>query len=124
MRVRDKYGHGEGEIVGVLDYTHENAMVLVVTDDGEFRHCSTSMLTPVINTPKPDMRITVGHVIDNPTFDFNGLFEITTTDEDGTVRTLYDSAYENDDIPCELLIEPVTYMVVNESEGKLRLEVR
>ena len=70
------------------------------------------------------MKITVGHVIDNPTFDFCGWFEITTTDDDGTVHTLYDS-YEDMDknVPAELLIEPVTYMVVNKEKGRLRLEI-
>ena len=73
----------------------------------------------------PDMTITVGHVIDNPTFMFDGWFEITTTDDDGTVHTLYDS-YEDlpKDIPADLLIEPITYMVVNKEKGRLRLEVR
>lgn len=73
----------------------------------------------------PDMTITVGHVIDNPTFMFDGWFEITTTDDDGTVHTLYDS-YEDlpKDIPADLLIEPITYMVVNREKGRLRIEVR
>lgn len=73
----------------------------------------------------PDMRITVGHVIDNPTFMFDGRFEITTTDDDGTVHTLYESHDDIDkDIPVELLIEPVTYMVLNTSVPRLRIEVR
>lgn len=73
----------------------------------------------------PDMTITVGHVIDNPTFMFDGWFEITTTDDEGEVRVLYDSYDDMDkEIPAELLIEPITYMVVNKSKGRLRLEVR
>ena len=73
----------------------------------------------------PDMHITVGHVIDNPTFMFDGRFEITTTDDDGTVYTLYESHDDIDkDIPVELLIEPVTYMVLNTSVPRLRIEVR
>ena len=73
----------------------------------------------------PDMTITVGHVIDNPTFMFDGWFEITTTDDDGEVKVLYDSYDEIDkEIPAELLIEPITYMVVNKEKGRLRLEVR
>lgn len=73
----------------------------------------------------PDMHITVGHVIDNPTFMFDGWFEITTTDDDGTVYTLYDS-YDHmyKEIPAELLIEPITYMIVNKEKGRLRIEVR
>ena len=75
------------------------------------------------NKKVQDMKITVGHVIDNPTFDFNGWFEITTTDDEGTVHTLYDSYKDMDkNIPADLLIEPVTYMAVN-GEGRLRLEV-
>lgn len=73
----------------------------------------------------PDMTITVGHVIDNPTFMFDGWFEITTTDDEGEVKVLYDSYDEMDkEIPAELLIEPITYMVVNKEKGRLRLEVR
>ena len=72
-----------------------------------------------------DMSITVGHVIDNPTFMFDGWFEITTTDDEGEVRVLYDSYDDIDkEIPAELLIEPITYMVVNKEKGRLRLEVR
>ena len=71
------------------------------------------------------MAITVGHVIDNPTFSFDGWFEITTTDDDGIVHTLYDSYEDMDkDVPVELIIEPITYMVVNKEKGRLRLEVR
>lgn len=73
----------------------------------------------------PDMHITVGHIIDNPTFMFDGWFEITTTDDEGEVKVLYDSYDEIDkEIPAELLIEPITYMVVNKEKGRLRLEVR
>ena len=72
-----------------------------------------------------DMSITVGHVIDNPTFMFDGWFEITTTDDEGEVKVLYDSYDDIDkEIPAELLIEPITYMVVNKEKGRLRLEVR
>ena len=72
-----------------------------------------------------DMSITVGHVIDNPTFMFDGWFEITTTDDEGEVKVLYDSYDDMDkEIPAELLIEPITYMVVNKEKGRLRLEVR
>lgn len=67
--------------------------------------------------------ITVAHVIDNPTFMFDGDHEITHTDDDGTVRTLYDSR-DGKEFPAELLTEPVTYMVVNKSTGVLRIEVR
>lgn len=73
----------------------------------------------------PDMTITVGHVIDNPTFMFDGWFEITNTDEDGIVNVLYDSLDDMEkEIPTELLIEPITYMVVNKEKGRLRIEVR
>ena len=111
MRVRDRYGCFEGEIVGVLDYTHEKATVLVVTDDGIFRHVSTSMLIPIIEKPtKPDMRVTVGHIVDNPTFNI-GNFEIV----DGTFNTLYDSGNDNKPVPTEFLVKTVTYMTASQS---------
>lgn len=75
---------------------------------------------------KPDMAITVGHIIDNPTFSFDGNIEITETDDDGTVHTLYDDMnrdFWSKDIPAELLARDITYMVVNSSNGNLRLEV-
>ena len=73
----------------------------------------------------PDMNVTVGQVIDNPAFMFDVWFEITTTDDDGTVYTLYDSHDDiGKEIPAELLIEPITYMVVNTAKGRLRIEVR
>ena len=41
------------------------------------------------------------------------------------MKVLYDSYDEMDkEIPAELLIEPITYMVVNKEKGRLRLEVR
>ena len=72
-----------------------------------------------------DMHITVGHIVDNPTFSFDGKFEITSTEDDGTVFTLFDSdmMYNGENVPVELLVEPVTYMVVNSATGTLRLEV-
>ncbi len=71
-----------------------------------------------------DMRITVGLVVDNPTFMFDGRFEITTTDDDGTVHTLYESHDDfGKDLPAEILVKPITYMVLNNSVPRLRLEV-
>ena len=116
MRVREKFGLFEGEIVGVLDYTHERATVLVVTDDGIFRHASTSMLIPIIEKPtKPDMRVTVGHIVDNPTFNLGNNFEIVDLLDDGTVNTLYDSRNNNKPVPTEFLVKTVTYMTASES---------
>ena len=85
----------------------------------------TVTVTITVDPASPDMHITVGHVIDNPTFMFEGWFEITTTDDDGTVHVLYDSC-DNfvKEIPAELLVEPITYMIVNKEKGRLRLEVR
>lgn len=71
-----------------------------------------------------DMHITVGHIVDNPTFMFDGRFEITTTDDDGTVHTLYESHDDLcKDLPAEILVKPITYMVLNDSVPRLRLEV-
>lgn len=70
-----------------------------------------------------DMSITVGHVIDNPTFDFGGKFQIIDVDETGFIDVLYDSIRDNTkDIPADLLIKPVQYMSTNEHNG-LILEV-
>lgn len=70
------------------------------------------------------MAVRVGDVIDNHRFMFDGWIEITTTDDDGTVHTLYDSDEDiGKEIPAELLIEPIGYMVVS-SNGKLRMDVR
>lgn len=72
-----------------------------------------------------DMHITVGHIVDNPTFMFDGYFEVTTTEDDGTVNVLYDSFFDDPKkLSAEILIEPVTYLVVNSGSGKLRIEVR
>jgi hypothetical protein len=71
----------------------------------------------------PDMSITVGHVIDNPTFDFGGKFQIIDVNETGFIDVLYDSIRDNTkDIPADLLIKPVQYMSTNEHNG-LVLEV-
>ena len=68
------------------------------------------------------MKITVGHIIDNPNFPFDGDFEVTSTEEYGDVNVLFDSTMDDpDQIPAEILIMPVTYMVVN--KNKLRIEV-
>lgn len=68
------------------------------------------------------MEITVGHIVDNPTFMLDGWFEVTETDGDGAVNVLYDSM-NDDEIPAELLVRQITYMVVNKFNGRLRLEV-
>ena len=73
-----------------------------------------------------DMAITVGHIIDNPTFPFDGMVEITETDDAGTVRTIWedrDHSFWSREVPEELLIKKITYMVVNTATGTLRLEV-
>lgn len=72
-----------------------------------------------------DMGITVGHIIDNPTFMFVGDFEITETDGDGEVHTLYctQDMGTKEYVPTEILLMTVTYMVVNKKLGRLRIEV-
>ena len=69
-----------------------------------------------------DMRITVGHIVDNPNFMFVGDFEITTT-RGFDVYTLYESRKDNPGILSGLVNNPVTYMVVNEKFGRLRIEI-
>ena len=72
----------------------------------------------------PDMHITVGHIVDNPTFPFDGDVEITETDDDGTVHTMFDSRHNSwSDMTTYILLHRITYMVVNKSTGVLRLEV-
>ena len=72
-----------------------------------------------------DMSITVGHVIDNPTFDFGGKFQIitTATDDHSVFTVLYDSIRDNmKDISADLLVRPVQYLTTSEHNG-LILEV-
>jgi len=70
-----------------------------------------------------NMKITVGHILNNPNFMFIGDFEITTPNGDD-VKTLYDSRKDKADIPFDIINEPVTYMCVNEELGRLRIEIR
>ena len=72
----------------------------------------------------PDMSITVGHVIDNPTFDFDGNFRIITADEAGHIDVLYDNMWDNTkDIPADLLIKPVKHIMTPSGSNGLVLEV-
>ena len=71
-----------------------------------------------------DMSITVGHIIDNPTFDTEMAVKIGRWDEEKCDWIpLYDSRADDDDdeIPADLLIEKVTYMTID--DGQLVLEV-
>lgn len=71
-----------------------------------------------------DMSITVGHVIDNPTFDFDGNFRIITADEAGHIDVLYDNMWDNTkDIPADLLIKPVKHIMTPSGSNGLVLEV-
>ena len=125
MKFRHKYNGYTAEILGVISCSTEGATFAVVTDRGEFEKVHQNYLVPIVESSKPDMTITVGHVIDNPTFYFDGWFEITQTDDNGTVHTLYDSYADlPEHVPAELLIEPITYMVVNKEKGRLRIEIR
>ena len=96
--------------------------ILCVTDDGRWIHGNTTNLVP-ITKGNPDMSITVGHVIDNPTFDKEFAFKIGYwSDEACDWIALYDSREEDDaEIPAELLIEKVTYLTI--VDGQLVLEV-
>lgn len=70
-----------------------------------------------------DMSITVGHIIDNPTFDTEFAYKICTWDEEQSDWVaLFDSRNTDDDPPAELLIEKVVYMTID--DGQLVLEVR
>jgi len=71
----------------------------------------------------PDMSITIGHIIDNPTFDTEFAYRIGYWDDDWNdwIR-LYDSRQTDDDPPADLLIEKIRYITI--VDGQLVLEVR
>ncbi len=71
---------------------------------------------------KPDMGITVGHIIDNPEFDANLEYRIVKVEEDESWTDVYDSQNADDDPPAELLIEKVTYITIG--DNKLIMEVK
>ena len=122
MRMYNTLHKCEVETIGVIT---PSAQILCVTDAGQWLHCNQDQLVP-LTKGKPDMHITVGHVIDNPTFMFLGEFEITTADANGDVHVHYDSQRDfGEDVPVYLLTENVTYMAVNESTEppRLRIEV-
>lgn len=69
-----------------------------------------------------DMSITVGHVIDNPTFDTELAYKIGRWDDERSDWVaLYDSRESENAIPAELLIEKIRYMTID--DGQLILEV-
>ena len=73
----------------------------------------------------PDMHITVGHVVDNPTFDCTARYQIVAVNGDDTMRILYDSIGEEDYAdrpPADLLIRNIEYMTIRDEV--LILEVR
>lgn len=109
------------ETVGIVS----GNTILCMTEEGRWVHGHPDNL--VKDRPKEnvaeDMAITVGHVIDNPTLHFDGDFEITHTDYDGAVITLYDSQRDETKVPNSLLRLDVSYMVVNTEIGRLRIEV-
>ena len=71
---------------------------------------------------KPDMSITVGHVIDNPTFDTCFEYRIVTMEPDGDWCELYNSR-DNDDVPTFLLTEIITYMTLGDNQLILEVNV-
>lgn len=68
------------------------------------------------------MNITVGHIIDNPTFDTEFAFRIVTDEEDGSWTDLYNSRETDDPVPTFLLVENVTFLTI--IDNQLILEVR
>ena len=72
---------------------------------------------------KPDMHITVGHVIDNPTFDTEFAYRIVTDEEDGSWCDLYNSRDNDDSVPTFLLTENVTYMTLGDNQLILEVNV-
>ena len=70
----------------------------------------------------PGMDITVGHIVDNPTFDTCFEYRIVTAEPDGSWRDLYNSREADDDPPVELLAQNVTYLTLG--DNTLILEIR
>ena len=71
---------------------------------------------------KPDMSITVGHVIDNPTFDTEFAYKIGRWDDErNDWIALYDSRVDEENPPAELLVEKICYITID--DGQLILEV-
>ena len=71
----------------------------------------------------PDMHITVGHIIDNPTFDTELAYKIGYwDDEENDWVALYNSRETDEQVSADLLIEKITYMTIG--DGQLILEVR
>lgn len=73
---------------------------------------------------KPDMHITVGHVIDNPTFDTCFEYRIVSPEPDGDWNELYNSR-DNDPfgVPTFLLTENITYMTLGDNQLILEVNV-
>ena len=120
MKLWSKLNKCVVEVAGVLN----GRTLLCMTDDGRWINCCTEDLVKMIEAE--NMAITVRHIVNNPTFPIDTLVEITETDDDGTVHTLWNDYGHNfwsREIPEELLRKQITYMVVNSSTGILRLEV-
>lgn len=107
----------EVDVVGVVSF-HE---IICITEDGRWIHGDPTNLLPIKNA-KPDMSITVGHVIDNPTFDTEFAYKIGRWDDtESDWVPLYDSRTADEDVPAELLIEKVCYLTID--NGQLLIEV-
>ena len=72
---------------------------------------------------KPDMHITVGHVISNPTFDTCFEYRIVSAEPDGDWCELYNSRNNDDGVPIFLLTENITYMTLGNNELILEVNV-
>lgn len=68
------------------------------------------------------MDITVGHIVDNPTFDTCFEYRIVTDEPDGSWRDLYNSRESDDGPPVELLAQNITYLTLG--DNTLILEIR
>ena len=65
--------------------------------------------------------LTVGDIIDNPTFDKEFAFRIATWENESDWVDIYNSRTSDDDVPAELLIRKVTYLTI--VDGQLVIEV-
>lgn len=64
---------------------------------------------------KPDMSVTIGHIIDNPDFDLNAPFELREAEPDNEcywITTYSGDGWDVKGIPPEVLCRPVRHLTI------------
>ena len=109
------------ETVGIIS----GCEILCITEDGRWVYGRPDNL--VKDKPKKNvaqgMHITVGHVIDNPTFDTCFDYRIVSREPDGDWCELYDSRTDENSVPTFLLTENVTYITLGDNTLILEVNV-